>query len=207
MVTLNHLFPPPPESAKCQGSREKTSFVVVIQYELLLSEVNVYVSLLNHKCDPLPIIFTFFCMICEFLIPLELFGVFSYRNRHREDPVLLHPWPARHQKCADTYWFLEPTLSSTQLPDSTSQIANISVATTSNCWAFTCWRCFFFFSFSATPWHMAFPGQESYQSWILNLLCQARDRSCVPLLQRHSGNSTSWRFMTHQHKASKIPWR
>lgn len=145
MVTLNHLFPPPPESAKCQGSREKTSFVVVIQYELLLSEVNVYVSLLNHKCDPLPIIFTFFCMICEFLIPLELFGVFSYRNRHREDPVLLHPWPARHQKCADTYWFLEPTLSSTQLPDSTSQIANISVATTSNCWAFTCWRCFFFF--------------------------------------------------------------
>ena len=50
---------------------------------------------------------------------------------------------------------------------------------------------YFFSSFLATPSHLEFPGQGSdpghcslWQCQILNPLCWARDRTCIPVLQR-----------------------
>ena len=61
-VSCYHPFPPSSETARFQRS----FFVVTTQDEHLCPELNVYGTSLNHKFEiPLPIIFTFFYLVCE----------------------------------------------------------------------------------------------------------------------------------------------
>ena len=67
---------------------------------------------------------------------------------------------------------------------------------------------FFFFPFLATLQHVEFPAGQGiisklqlqpklqlWQHWIFNLLCWARNQTCVPVLPRCHSRNSPWKFL------------